>query len=163
MSHEPTPSAQYGDPVSWQEYVKRHARGRSQVALAADVGVSQAAVSRWIKGTQGVDAEVAVRFARAVGDEPLAALVAAGFLTEGEAKVRPAATPDYSKLTNEELLALVRERMRDEGGGEGDAGAPANQSPAPGPADQPGRQVTEASGAEGIARGRGNRRRPPAG
>lgn len=78
----------------------------------------------------------------------------------------PWVPPSEANQLNDEqrdaLAALIKAIVR--GGGEGDAtGTPANQSPAPGPADQPGRQVTEASGAEGIARGRGNRRRPPAG
>lgn len=105
------------------------------MALAADVGVSQAAVSRWIKGTQGVDAAVAVRFARAVEDAPLAALVAAGFLTPDEARVRPAASPDYSQLSNEALLEMVRGRMRGDGDRH-DSAAP-NQVPGVGPAGKP--------------------------
>jgi hypothetical protein len=60
---------------------------------------------------------MAVRFARAVGDSPLLALTAAGFLTEAEAKVQPMAAPDFSQLSNDELLELVRSRMREEGGG----------------------------------------------
>lgn len=103
--------------MSWPEYVERHLTGRNQVELAALVGVSQTAVSRWLSGKQGVDGAQAVAFARAVGDTPLAALVAAGFLTAEEAKARPAPAPDYSRLKNDELLKLVRSRMREEGEG----------------------------------------------
>lgn len=123
--------------MSWQEYVKRHARGRSQVELAATVGVSQAAVSRWLKGTQGVNAAVAIDVARALGDSPMAALVAAGLITEAEAKVRPVAAPDYTQLSNDELLELVRSRMTE--GGEGHDRPPATTEPAPGPAKKPGK------------------------
>lgn len=104
--------------MSWQEYVKRHVAGRSQVSVAALTGVSQAAVSRWLKGTQGVDAAKAIEFARAVDDEPLNALVAAGFLTPAEAKARPAPAPDFSQLSNQELLDLIGSRMREEGDGD---------------------------------------------
>ena len=116
--------------MSWQEYVRRHASGRSQAALAALVDVSQTAVSRWLKGAQGVDAGVAIRFARAVGDEPLTALIEAGYLTREEAGAAPAARPDFSQLSNDELLELVRGRMRDEkaGGEHADRSAPRSQA-----------------------------------
>lgn len=80
------------------------------------VEISPSAVSRWLKGQQGVEAALAIRFAKAVGDNPLSALVAAGYLTAEEAKVRPVAAPDFSQLTNDELLELVRQRM---GAGDG--------------------------------------------
>ena|SRR5690554_4879134 len=117
--------------MSWQQYVARHKAGRPQAQLADLVEVSQTAVSRWLKGTQGVDAAVAIRFARAVGDEPLTALVEAGYLTPEEAGATPAGRPDYSQLSNDELLELVRERMR-VGGEHGSAPKPrAGVSPAP--------------------------------
>ena len=116
--------------MSWQQYVTRHKAGRSQVELADLVNVSQTAVSRWLKGTQGVDAAVAIRFARAVGDEPLTALVEAGYLTLEEAGATPAQRPDLSRLTNDELLELVRSRMREDG--EGNAQHPAPMSDAEG-------------------------------
>ena len=109
--------------MSWPEYVKGHLRGRTQVELAELVGVSQTAVSRWLRGKQGVDAEQAVGFARAVRDEPVAALVAAEFLTAKEAGMRPAVAPDYSQLSNDELLELVRARMEKGGGERGDRSA----------------------------------------
>lgn len=103
--------------MSWAKYVERHLAGRNQVELAALVGVSQTAVSRWLSGKQGVDGAQAVAFARAVGDEPLAALVAADFLTAKEAKAPPAPSPDYDLLSNDELVELVRERLAEKGGG----------------------------------------------
>lgn len=113
--------------------------GRTQVEVAEHVGVSQTAVSRWRRGQQGVDAGVAIRFARAVGDQPLAALIAAGFLTPSEAKQRPPASPDYSQLTNDELLRLVRGRMRDEGSGS--SGTSIVEGPWGGPLSDPGSNV----------------------
>lgn len=119
--------------MSWQQYVTRHKAGRSQAELADLVEVSQTAVSRWLKGSQGVDAAVAIRFARAVGEEPLTALIEAGYLTPEEAGATPAGQPDYSQLSNDELLKLVRERMREDGGSGGDTAAktPAGLDPAP--------------------------------
>lgn len=101
-------------PVSWKAYVQRHLAGRTQAELASVAGVSQTAVSRWLKGTQGADARVAIDLARAVGDPPLQALVAAGFLTDAEAKVRPSAQPSFDSLNDDELLAEVRRRMSGE-------------------------------------------------
>ena len=120
-------STQYGYAMSWKQYVKRHLVGRTQTALAGDIGVSNTAISRWLKGTQGVDAGVAIRFARAVGDEPLTALIAAGYLTTKEARASVSQVPDYSQLTNDELLALVRARMSEGSGGDVQA-APMNQA-----------------------------------
>lgn len=111
--------------MSWSKYVKQHLAGRNQTELAAVVGVSQAAISRWLKDSQGVDADKAVEFVRRVGDTPIAALVAAGFLTPDEAQVRPAAAPDFSQLSNDELLELVRSRMREEEVGNGAGGSAA--------------------------------------
>lgn len=119
--------------MSWPEYVRGHLKGRTQVELAELVGVSQTAVSRWLSGKQGVDAEQAVGFARAIGDEPVAALVAAEYLTAKEAKVRPAAAPDYSQLKNDELLELVRARMiKEVGEGRDRSAATSAQGSGPG-------------------------------
>lgn len=111
--------------MSWQQYVARHRRGRTQAELADLVDVSQTAVSRWLKGTQSVDAATAINFARAVGDDPLTALIEAGYLTHEEAGATPPpAEPDYSRLTNDELLDLVRARLREDGGGDDRDAAP---------------------------------------
>ena len=116
--------------MNWKQYVALHLNGNTQAAIADMAGVSQTAVSRWLKGTQGVDAAVAIRFAKAVGDDPLTALVAGGYLTPSEAKMRPASAPDYSQLTNDELLELVRKRMGED---DGTATNQAGGDPAPTP------------------------------
>lgn len=113
--------------MNWPKYLRRHMGSRNQTEVARLVDVTPPTVSRWLTGQQGVDAAVAIRFAKAVGDNPLSALVAAGYLTEVEAKARPAAAPDYSQLTNDELLQLVRERMSVERSGS--SGAPIVRGP----------------------------------
>src|SRR5690606_3535974 len=133
-------------PVSWQDYVRSHLQGRTQAAIAAQVDVSAGAVSRWLNGTQGVDAGRAIRFARAMGDEPLTALIAAGYLTPQEAGQKPAAPPVLSALTDEQLLDEVRGRMRRGEGSGAEQPAPiargsiATTGRAPGPSE-----VTEGS------------------
>jgi transcriptional regulator with XRE-family HTH domain len=134
--------AQYGALVNWPEYVGRHMDGRTQYEVAGLVGVSPPALSRWLRGQQGVDAAVAIRFAKAVGDSPLAALVAAGYLTPEEASEQPAAAPDYSQLTNDELLQLVRQRM-----GEHHATATSRPGESPG---EPSRADRLNAAAEGL-------------
>jgi transcriptional regulator with XRE-family HTH domain len=100
--------------MSWWEYVQRHAPGDTQASIAAAAGVTGPTVSRWSTGKQGVDPRAAAAFARAYRRPVLEAFVAAGFLTAVEAKARPTAAPDYSQLSNDELLRLVRGRMKEE-------------------------------------------------
>lgn len=118
--------------------MRRHMKGRKQGPVAEAMGVSQPTLSRWLNGKQGIDPANAMNFARAVDLHPAEALVALGLMTEAEAKVGPVPALDASQLSNDELLELVRARMREEGG-EGHAGGPApTQPPAPGPGNQPG-------------------------
>ncbi len=126
--------------MSWQQYVRQHAAGRSQSDLAAAVGVTPGTVSKWISGTQGIDAAKAISFARGVGDAPLAALIAGGFLTQAEAKSRPAAAPDYSQLSNDQLLDLIRDRMREDvrNDAEQRSSAATNRAPGSGVEDEQG-------------------------
>ena len=97
--------------VNWWLYVRRIAGTEVQVEISRRTGLLGPTLSRWKSGTQGVDPDSAATFARAYGRPVVEAFVAAGFLTEAEAKVRPAAAPNYSQLTNDQLLDLVRERM----------------------------------------------------
>lgn len=115
--------------MSWQEYVNGLARSRTNTEIAKLAGITAGNVTKWRNGTQGVDAGVAIRLARAIGDDPLGLLVSLGFLSEAEAKSRPAPAPDLSRLSNDELLELVRSRMSDERvGGEHVCSAPMNEA-----------------------------------
>lgn len=67
--------------MKWSEYVSSHAAGRNQEDLALLAGVSQGSVSRWMSGkTEAPSAEKVIAFARAVGDSPIVALIASGYL-----------------------------------------------------------------------------------
>lgn len=112
--------------MNWSEYVRSHVGPDINRVVSQKVDVTEPTVSRWKKGTQGVDATAAARFARAYNRPVLEAFVAAGFLTAEEARARPSAAPDYTRLTNDELLDLVRSRMTEGGGAHGDA-APMNE------------------------------------
>lgn len=91
--------------------------GDQQQEAAAKASLNPSTISRWLAtGKPGEAANVAA-FARGYDKPVLAAFVAAEFLTAKEAKARPAAAPDFTQLTNDELLELVRARMREEGEG----------------------------------------------
>lgn len=113
--------------MSWNEYLRQIAGEVGQAEIARAAGVTAPTVSRWLKGNQGVDPVAAANFARHYRRPVLEAFVAAGFLTPNEAKVRPIAAPDYSALSNEELLELVRSRMTQGGGEHGFGSAPMKQ------------------------------------
>lgn len=117
--------------MSWKQFVARHVRGRSQADFAVIVGVSQGTVSRWLKGTQVAEAGLAIEVARAVNEPPLDVLVQSGFLTPSEAGAAFSAPADLSQLSNDELLELVRARMKREDG-EGRADRPATNTDAGG-------------------------------
>lgn len=117
--------------MSWEAFV-RDTIGTDQQKQAADkAGIDQSAISRWLKtGTPGTAENVAA-FARGYKRPVLEAFIAAGFLTEKEAKVRPAGRPDFSQLSNDELLELVRARMEERGEHGGDTAA--TKAPGSGP------------------------------
>lgn len=124
--------------MSWTEYLRRIAgSGAGQAEIARAAKVATPTVSRWLSGEQGVKPAAAANFARAHGRPVLEAFIAAGFLTAEEASARPSVAPDYTQLTNDELLGLVRARMREERDRHDSAAA--TKTAEPGLPDQPGR------------------------
>lgn len=109
--------------MSWWAYVERVTGDDDGVTIAGKLQVNQSTVSRWRTSDTPGKVENVVALARAYGRPVLEALLAAEFLTEQEARVRPRAAPDYTQLTNDELLELVRARMREEGELGGDTAA----------------------------------------
>lgn len=114
--------------MSWWEYVARIAKTDRQRDISDRVpGLDPSAVSRWKSG-HVPKADMVALFARGYDRPVLEAFLAAGFLTPEEAKARPSLAPDFSRLSNDELLELVRERM---GESDGTATKQAGGSPAP--------------------------------
>lgn len=109
--------------MSWWKYVVGIAGTDAQVEIAKAVKLDQSTVSRWKTSDAPGKAENVAKLARAYKRPVLEAFVAAKFLTEEEAKVKPAAVPDLTRFTNDELLELVRARMREEGELGGDTAA----------------------------------------
>ena len=119
--------------VSWWNYVTHIAGTDSPKVLSAQTGIDSPSFSKW-KGGAVPKAETVARFARAYGRPVVEAFVAAKFLEPEEAEVPPEVLVDYSLLTNDELLRLVRSRMED--GDRHDSAAP-NHVPGVGPAEKP--------------------------
>jgi transcriptional regulator with XRE-family HTH domain len=73
---------------AWSKYVKRIKDGSTQAEAAAAAGIDQATMSRWLHGGKPGEALRVAEFARAHPESTtvLEAFVAAGFLTEAEAR-----------------------------------------------------------------------------
>lgn len=101
--------------------------------MAKRVTASEATIGRWIKGTVGApEPRTAVELARAYGASPLAALMAAGYLTQDELD-SPAESPRLLQLTAFTDLELAQELVRriEAGGEHPDLEAPIDSLPAP--------------------------------
>lgn len=97
--------------MNWWKYVQTHARGESNAAIAKRLSISASSIGRWVNG--GVDPVRAADFARAYERPVLEAFVAAGFLTEAEAKARIVIdkTAGAHSLSNEELVQEITRRL----------------------------------------------------
>jgi transcriptional regulator with XRE-family HTH domain len=74
------------EPEGWWAYVDRITSGVPQKDVAEAAGLDPSGVSRWKSGkTKIPHVEKIVQFARKMGDSPLNALVAVGYLTPDEA------------------------------------------------------------------------------
>lgn len=122
--------------MSWREFVVATMGADQQQEAAAKASLNASTISRWLNTGKPGEATNVAAFARAYGTSVLEAFVAAGFLSADEAKARPQRAPDFTQLTNDELLELVRARMREEGEGHGNRPA-ANKPPEAGPGNQP--------------------------
>jgi hypothetical protein len=95
----------------WSTYVRALTRDEPQDTVGRKAGVNGSTVHRWRHGSRpGRPAEVAA-LAVAYGGNVLEAFVAAGYLTPEQARVPPRAAPDWSAVSNEELLAEVAARL----------------------------------------------------
>ena len=76
----------------WWRYVGTVTAGAAQKDIAAATGIDQSSISRWQRGTNTPRAEAVVALARAYGRSPVEALVAAGYLSDGDLGVAPQTT-----------------------------------------------------------------------
>jgi transcriptional regulator with XRE-family HTH domain len=98
--------------MTWWEYVKRQApSNRTQAAIATSAGVDQTTVSRWRTGAIP-SPETVIQTARRFGTEPVAALLAAGYITAAEAH----ATVSYvvtQELSDAALVDLILKQLKE--------------------------------------------------
>lgn len=98
----------------WWDYVVRVSGTTVQKEMAERSGISETAFTRWKKRRHTPEASHVITFARAHGRPPIEALVAAGYITEKDAKDQIEIQRGADTLTDDELLAELQRRM---GGG----------------------------------------------
>lgn len=99
---------------SWSRYMDATSHGDLNTVIAHKVGVDPATIGRWRTGAVDPKPRQVVEYARAYGQSPLAALIAAGYLTQEEIElpinIPNVSVADFDDLTlAEELLSRVRE------------------------------------------------------
>lgn len=95
----------------WADYVLRVTAGMTQSAISQATGVAQTAISRWIRGDDVLPrAEKVVEFARALDQNPVEALIAAGYLTAKEANAQTNVKLPLREYSTNELLEDLRRR-----------------------------------------------------
>lgn len=96
----------------WYEYVIRTAGTERQTHIEAKSGIGQSTLSKWKSGTQPTAAQAA-KFALAYDDNPVAAFVAAGWITWEEAGLPPRTQP-VEHLSNQDLIRELAYRLPEE-------------------------------------------------
>jgi transcriptional regulator with XRE-family HTH domain len=96
---------------AWSDYVRRVTTGLNQVQIAERTGIAQTAIGRWLRADSGAPrADYVVAFARAFNENPVEALIIAGYITAAEAGVERVRVP-LSEYAPEELLADLNRRF----------------------------------------------------
>lgn len=98
--------------TTWWQYVVRTADTDMQKRMADATGISQTAFSRWKTGQNKPEAPHVITFARAYGRPAVEALVAAGILSDRDASEVIEIHRGLDRLSDDELLAEIRQRMK---------------------------------------------------
>jgi transcriptional regulator with XRE-family HTH domain len=98
-------------PEDWWDYVARTAGpDATQKDISERTGIEQSSISRWKLRKNTPNADAVVRFARAYGQSPLAALIAARYLDADEvAGVVEIVGTATSELSVSELVGQIRD------------------------------------------------------
>ncbi|WP_433268060.1 helix-turn-helix domain-containing protein [Actinosynnema sp. CS-041913] len=97
---------------AWWDYLQANLESRDMTTgdLARGAGVDRSRLTDWKRG-----GKASVESARAIASlfdaSPLEVMVAAGLITREEAELRQA-RPDPTKLSDEELVAELKRRLR---------------------------------------------------
>lgn len=97
---------------TWSDYVHRHTRGLTQTQVAEATGLAQTAISRWMReDTNAPRAEYVVAFARGFNQNPIEALIVAGYITAAEAGAATVVRTPISEYSEVELIDELRRRV----------------------------------------------------
>jgi len=101
----------------WAEYVQTHldALGWSNATLAAAAGLDRSLIGRWLNEGKLPSIESVRAVSRAFHRDIREGLIAAGYFTEDEMKVKAAQAPDIRLLDDDTLLDEVKRRMKRRG------------------------------------------------
>ena len=95
---------------NWTEYVGRVTKGVPRKIIAEVTGIDPSGLSRWSSGHQP-SAEKVVSFARGLGQPPIEALIAAGYLEPQEAAGAIEVMRSREDLSDSELLIELGNRL----------------------------------------------------
>lgn len=96
---------------TWLGFVLSVTGDDRQAEIAANSGLTQATISRWLSGNQP-HAESVILFARGYGVNPVVALVAAGLITKAEADMPRDAAQTIADLSTARIIAELARRDR---------------------------------------------------
>jgi hypothetical protein len=99
------------DKTPWSRFIDATSDGAYNTAIADAIGVDPATVGRWRTGTVDPKPRQVVAYARAFGQGPIAALIAAGYLTDAEVDL-PISAPRAYTLDDFSALELAAELVR---------------------------------------------------
>lgn len=101
------------DHSSWPYFVADQLayRGWDNSTLAAKAGVDRSMVGRWISGETKPTIDSIRGVCLAAKVDIREGLIAAGLFTEDELSYHPDPRPDFSKVSDDELLEEMRQRM----------------------------------------------------
>lgn len=102
-----------GGEQTWSAFVRRVTGGATQVDIAKRAGLAQTNVGRWLRGDPGAPrADSVIAFALAFEQDPVEALVAAGYLKDEWVSGSGPRTP-LSQYSDEEITHELQSRLRD--------------------------------------------------
>jgi hypothetical protein len=110
------------------DYLRDISDGATQTQIATAAGVAQSSVGRW--NTSKPQPDVVVRLAHHYGRPPLEAMIAAGWITEQDARVR-AQERSLSDYSDTALLREVGRRMAQTSDRPGRIGSPSDYGEEP--------------------------------
>lgn len=100
--------------ATWLRFVYDVVAQDSQSEIARRTGIPQATISRWLSEQRRLrpTPEKVIMFARGYGVNPVVALVAAGLITDNEARLPRERVPHLSTVPTSRLIAELARRDR---------------------------------------------------